>query len=1092
MNFNPYISMKNNNFSNFDDITNKSINTFSNQDNLRQTSSIEEVNFNLENNKSISDGIKEGAKAGLNYALDLYDGIGATKQVVKGKITAGGWNVVEKVGDGLLWAGGKVVEGNIYVLAKGAGLVSSNAEEKLMNAKESVKNLVNEDISLNYVDGIESEIYDNTKIGENIDNNSFIKYDSNLANKVESASTKVYTTAAAIGITTATGGAAAPVLGAGFAAGTGSQAEKTYSNNLNSTLGDEVKIGVSGLGEAAHWYGVGKLGSGAISAVGALDSLKSEIGFSATTDVVKNTVKSVFSGQNIKNYVKSLATKEGMLNAVKGSLTDPMDILQNVGVAGDNLVRFMNNEEELNAKTGAKAIGEVAGTVVGNILFQRLTDNAGNLLNKNNNKYSFDRMSKKVNNVSPGENIVFVRLNEKLAEFRKNPSLNNYEELNKFFNQPEIVNGIDSMDTNIFLNFIKHSSDNDFIVCDTILNRLKSLSDDEFIEFVKTADLHDFMHKMSENVSEKQIKDFIESINNKFIDSKYWLKDHSYIFELANLFYIDNINSSNIKSIVENTVLKQMSKLNDLENSKFLEIFNNVSNIKKLKAKELDIFGELSEPTKYLNIRYKINGEEKKFVFSCFNKIDGSSSKIANFSPFTYQEGVIEALLKDELEILEVKPDRLRSALVLTENNDIKKGVNELIIKKDDVECHYLFNFNKKKYVDMNLNKKIQFSFDNNLLNAENIKSINIKNVGNFDNENSMIYRSGKYKIIYEQKSKLKTAYKYFDFLDYKKPFSLNKYIVSNDLYNITNIKMEEIDEFPSIKNYLEYSYNDFLFDRKNLYGANKYGGNQSDVKKLVDRYLFQTRYNVTNYLDDYKASILFHIIKEYFPSATDVEIRNIAKNYAESGCGYMAVANAFGDYICKNNYYDYFSDNFGYSLIATDEYDKDIFIEGIALESYLFNIKKKYGDDINLILKSENGIMLDCFEEYFTDFFNAKGFCMIMDMNEELKNVEDIKTSILNRDQPQSYYILSSSQFELKKISDLNSFKSKNYDKSLSKISNDNLESVRGGHAMLLTDVNDVDDIFVSSWSDKYEFLWDKFKSGKLHMHSIRFIGGE
>lgn len=302
-----------------------------------------------------------------NWAKDTAASIGSTAAVVGTSVVSGIANLGEGIVDGLAWTGGKIVEGGSWLVGKVAGLFSKDAEESVMDWREEAKTGVKEFIATDWVGEANKAFYENTDIGRAINENSYLKYDSKIAQGISGVTETIGKIALATAATIGTGGAAAP-LALGFLFGTGEKAEKLYQENINTTGAQELGIFISGLGEAANWYAQGKLGEGA---VGLFNVIKNT-GLKQTGALAINGVKSLIG--NIKtNGIGN--TLKGMLGSTKvSSMMAADNLADSAGIIGDNTSRWLTGEEEFNLGNVAKAGGELLSAWSLNMFFDGASD----------------------------------------------------------------------------------------------------------------------------------------------------------------------------------------------------------------------------------------------------------------------------------------------------------------------------------------------------------------------------------------------------------------------------------------------------------------------------------------------------------------------------------------------------------------------------------------------------------------------------------------------------------------------------------------------------------------------------------------------
>ena len=308
----------------------------------------------------------------LTWAANTYIDLQSTAAVIGTTVVSGIADIGEGLVDGVAWTGGKLVEGGSWLVGKVAGWFSDDAEEAVMNWRDQAKTDVKEFISTDWIGKANDWFYQETALGQFINENSYLKYDSEAMQKLRGASEAVGKLVLATAATVVTGGAAAPIA-LGFLFGTGTQAEKVYQENPNTTGAQELGIFVSGLGEAANWYAQGKLGE---SGLNFLNVLKG--------NGIKQTGAALLQGfKSTLGNVKS----NGVLNTLKGiwknsnwaSLMAKDNLADSAGIAADNVSDWLVGNEEMNVQTFMSASGELIAAWVLNMFFDGAADYIGNL-----------------------------------------------------------------------------------------------------------------------------------------------------------------------------------------------------------------------------------------------------------------------------------------------------------------------------------------------------------------------------------------------------------------------------------------------------------------------------------------------------------------------------------------------------------------------------------------------------------------------------------------------------------------------------------------------------------------------------------------
>ena len=256
--------------------------------------------------------------------------VGATIAVTATSVLSGVAKIIEYIDDGVAWAGGKVTEGASWLVGETAGLFSENAKDSIMKWRENVKKDVKNEIDRDKVGELNEWLYENTKIGQDINDASYLKYDSAAAKTTQNVSTKIGEIGGATALTILTGGAAAPlVFGVGCAEGFGKTAEATYQNGGDfddGTLSIMLSGGLNGL----SWVANGKLVQGAF-------------------EIIKDaaSVGLLETGTTILN--DTLLNKEFWLNTIKNGLS-----LKTISASGNSVI---NVNALMNYGTSLMSIG---------------------------------------------------------------------------------------------------------------------------------------------------------------------------------------------------------------------------------------------------------------------------------------------------------------------------------------------------------------------------------------------------------------------------------------------------------------------------------------------------------------------------------------------------------------------------------------------------------------------------------------------------------------------------------------------------------------------------------------------------------------
>ena len=272
--------------------------------------------------------------------------VGATIAVGTTSVLSGVAKIIEYIDDGVAWAGGKVTEGASWLVGETAGLFSENAKDSIMKWRENVKKNVKNETDRDKVGELNEWLYENTKIGQDINDASYLKYDSAAAKTTQNVSTKIGEIGGATALTILTGGAAAPlVFGVGCAEGFGKTAEATYQNGGDfddGTLSIMLSGGLNGL----SWVANGKLVQGVFEIIKDATSVGLlETGTTVLNDTLLNkefwssTIKNGLSLKTISASGKSILN----INALMNYGTSLMSI-------GGDFADILNSEEGFTPK----------------------------------------------------------------------------------------------------------------------------------------------------------------------------------------------------------------------------------------------------------------------------------------------------------------------------------------------------------------------------------------------------------------------------------------------------------------------------------------------------------------------------------------------------------------------------------------------------------------------------------------------------------------------------------------------------------------------------------------------------------------------
>ena len=316
--------------------------TISNQKSITSKTKTTQGNSNKAHSNTGSK-IGKGVRWFVKEIVHTVESIRATEAVLTTTVMSAAGRILEKVFiDGLVG----------YVVA---GVMDLAGEDDIANdlRKFAARNLVEE---------ANTWFYENTEMGRHINELSAIKYDSELAKKIESFSETAIKIAASTAISLVPGGVF--ILAAvGALEGMGGAAESAYQNALAN--GEEDLT-------LSLWSNLGILGSGALDAVAWIFNAKLGKGFlSIAGDIGEIGLK-----ETAINFGKQLFSKETLHN-----ILDPKNLLPNMGQSalqsGEEIGRIFSkymNGEELTAEDWWKLAKTYGTYLFLNIVEDVLTD----------------------------------------------------------------------------------------------------------------------------------------------------------------------------------------------------------------------------------------------------------------------------------------------------------------------------------------------------------------------------------------------------------------------------------------------------------------------------------------------------------------------------------------------------------------------------------------------------------------------------------------------------------------------------------------------------------------------------------------------
>ena len=285
-----------------------------------------------------------GSKMGELF-FDAYQSVLSTGAVLLTTIQSGVVKLLEHVTDGIMQFEGNAIEGETWLLGSMVGWFNEDAGNWIKNEGHEANQAIKEYIARDIVGEINQWFYEQTPVGQYLNEHSLMKYDSKLAKGIQNVSKKAAEIAAATALTVFTGGAATFAVGALY--GMGESAEETYQKyGTDTTLKQEAIIFASGILSGLSWMAKGELGKGFVE----IGKTAADIGLSETVSSIVNDI--VSKDFWIKALQEGLTGRNGLKN-MASSLT----------MTVDELIPYINGTKEWTPE----AVGHLALCFLSNL-----------------------------------------------------------------------------------------------------------------------------------------------------------------------------------------------------------------------------------------------------------------------------------------------------------------------------------------------------------------------------------------------------------------------------------------------------------------------------------------------------------------------------------------------------------------------------------------------------------------------------------------------------------------------------------------------------------------------------------------------------
>ena len=628
---------------------------------------------------------------------------------------------------------------------------------------------------------------------------------------------------------------------------------------------------------------------------------------------------------------------------------------------------------------------------------------------------------------------------------------------NKLFEHPEVRKCVTNLSVENYVEIIqifKQKKIHKWIESKTLTEKLTNMSIEDFYKSMnKIGTIVNTIETGIKSENSQVCYDFLDKIAKKYYTMDILTSDSS-LAKRENINIINNISYT--------LSLNEKQKYN-----KFEDVFYQLETTKKALLEKLrtqvinksevsmdNLFRVLDSnvtPEMYYDIIMEIDGEKKIVTTRNWDSNKPSLTTII--------DEYIKSAFNGKLIIKEIIENKNKNTLVLTPEQGLKKGLNKVVLNIDGKQI--------TKTV-LSINGTYDFNNNNIFRNATTAEIFSITPIAPTLNQKVENAKSI-YEVKYKMDNKVYTTYMISPTRFKSNPMlDIDYFVLSENIGNIEIVSVKELNDLSigeKIKEKEKY------ITSPNLFSEYKYGGNQNDISDLVNKKLISN--NELTLDEQRKYQLLSDLSKKYFPNITDIEFLNIADEYSKSGCGYMAIANAFTTYMeGQKNGQELFKEKIGFDLKSDDtNYNVDALAFDIWL-NYWSNWDKLKTINPILELPRGTGIGNISISQILNDYFPKRGINVNIKINDctSLTNAHNELLSILANNS-EYYNILSSENFDLELLSTSNNNSIVDAATVNSKMVGTIKKDV-GGHAMLITDIDENNNLIVSSWSEKYRFI--------------------
>ena len=644
------------------------------------------------------------------------------------------------------------------------------------------------------------------------------------------------------------------------------------------------------------------------------------------------------------------------------------------------------------------------------------------------------------------------------------------DSFDKIFDNNAMNQYINNLNASELAILIKRMSDSNnwWLTNRTIMSKITSLNVNEMAQFL---DNMGYISKLKESIVNNSDSITIKAFIDKIIDTTK-ISD----FEANPTLF------QSLKML--NNQLNGLSQTGnpDLEN-KIATLIENYNEIKKYIGNKIiasspdsiaskitfdslsDAQLEVDQSHSSYNLTIEVNGENQIKTLLA-TKDFWSDRRTVNLSTALMSEDIIKAINNGTFKIIDISPNIVKETLTIS--NLQEDGLYQATFVVDGIEYTEI---KRSRY------KVVDFSYDYKNGKAAELKSLTYLGDSVMNNlDDNKLYRMS-----YIEDGVSKVLY----LTSKQGTIDLNEII--------TDLKTNKMD-FSSLSVEEVTNQAELFAGLKSLTGGifagDDYGGNQSNPTSYLTSF-FKSNGSV---FEMEMGSRISDMIESFFPELATMpsgkakanKVR-LARLYANSGCAYMAFANAVTQYLSSiENGAQIYEKAFGIPMKIDGKYTEEYLaisfcIAGMSEEVHgsLSNFNVEVIDNLGWRQR---------YVQYITDYLGARGIKVDAKHYDAGTNA---RASLLSTaiSSPGSFHIITGSQFDLEHLSTTTQT-GENADAALANSTKvGNIRERVGGHAMLVTEITEAGELIVSSWKGKYRFIPEslsKYKGSRSGMFKV------